>query len=407
MKTFSHNNISKDLIAAIAVFLVAIPLCLGIAHACGVSMISGIISGVIGGMIVGIISDSPLSVSGPAAGLISIILMAITDLGSFNAFLVSLMLAGCFQLSLGAMKLGKLTRYIPHKVIEGMMAGIGLILIQKQWPSFIGRMAGHPYHEEAITIGLICLISLIIWDKFVSHRVKTIPGSLIVVIISVIISSIFHFFLTNHEFDYHYFVHLPSIESLHDFKSSLITPDWSAMANLKTYKYAVIIGLVATIESLLCINGIEKLDPLGRHTNKNRELLAQGIGNIIAGIFGGLPVTSVIVRSTVNLSAGAKSKLSTIVHGYLLLTSVFFLSQTINRIPLVSLSAILIFTGYKLCHPRHFVIAWKQGYRHWLPFLTTLLVVTFDSLLIGVSLGLALDAILIQIDRTKNRKKAW
>ncbi|MFZ4713764.1 MAG: SulP family inorganic anion transporter [Bacteriovoracaceae bacterium] len=338
------------------------------------------------------------------AGLISIILVAIADLGSFKLFLVSLIFAGIFQILLGAIKLGKLTRYIPHNVIEGMMAGIGLILIMKQAPSFIGRMEGHPYHEEAVIIGLICLISLIVWDKFVSHRVKTIPGSLVVVVISVIISSIYHLFLTSHEFDSHYFVHLPSILSFDDFKNNLVSPDWSGLANFKTYKYALTIGVVASIESLLCVNGIEKLDHQGRHTNKNRELFAQGTGNILSGLFGGLPVTSVIVRSTVNLSAGAKTKLSAIMHGLLLLVAVFFLSQTINKIPLVSLSAILIFTGYKLAHPKHFITAWKQGYRQWAPFLLTLLVVTFEDLLIGVALGLALSTIFTQIDKVNGRK---
>lgn len=405
MKDKIEKDFTKDLVSSVAVFLVAIPLCLGIAHACGVPMISGIIAGMIGGMVIGFISDSPLSVSGPAAGLISLILVAINDMGSFQAFLVCIFLAGCFQILLGAIKLGKLTRYIPHNVIEGMMAGIGLILIMKQFPSFIGRMEGHPYHEEAVTIGFICLFSLIIWDKFMAHRVKTIPGSLVVVIISVIISSIFHLFLTAHEFDFHYFVHLPSITSMADLKNNLVTPDWSALASFKTYKHALTIGAVATIESLLCVNGIEKLDPLGRHTNKNRELFAQGIGNMLAGLLGALPVTSVIVRSTVNLSAGARSKLSTILHGFILLISVFFLAQLINNIPLVSLSAILIFTGYKLAHPKKFIVAFKQGYREWAPFILTLIVVTFKDLLIGVALGLALTAIFIQIDRQKNHKK--
>lgn len=395
----------KDLISALAVFLVAIPLCLGISNACHLPMMSGIISGIIGGIIVGFISDSPLSVSGPAAGLITLILAAVNETGSFEKFLVVIFFAGLFQIILGFFKMGKLTRYIPHNVIEGMMAGIGLILIIKQSPFLIGRDIHHTYHIEALLISVIGLASLVAWDKFASHRVKRVPGSLIVVILGLVISYIYHLFWANYSFDQSYFVHLPQINKIIDLQTLRISPDWKHSLNsFIVYKHALIIGLVASIESLLSINGIEKLSTEGKKADKDRELFAQGIGNMVAGLLGGLPIASVIVRSTVNLNAGAKSKFSAIFHGFYLLIAVVFLAVFINRIPLVSLSAILVFTGYKLAHPKHFFISYKMGFREFIPFIATFMVVAFVDFLSGVALGLSLYALFFQIG-LRNQKK--
>lgn len=388
------NFYTSDLFSAIAVFLVAIPLCLGIAHACGVPLISGIFAGIIGGIFIGSISDSPLSVSGPAAGLISLIIVGISELGSFNLFLLSICIAGLLQMIMGAFHLGKLTRFIPHSVIEGMMAGIGIILIIKQAHFLYGQDLTHEFQGESLTISIISLLALFFWDKVSDKRLKTIPGSIIVVVLSLLISVVYHSFFAEYEFDSSYLVHLPEISDWNSFKSNLLFPDFSGLSNWLVYKHAFVISLVASIESLLCVNGIEKLDPLGRHANKNRELLAQGFGNMISGLIGGLPVTSVIVRSSVNLSAGAKSKNSAILHGFYLLAALFLFSGIINKVPIVALASILCFTGYKLAHPKNFIQSFKKGFKEWGPFLTTLLIVVFKDLLTGVGVGLALVTII-------------
>ena len=318
------KNFKFDFIAGISVFLVAIPLCLGIALASGAPMLSGLIAGIIGGVVIGILSDSHLSVSGPAAGLVAIVIVGISDLGSFAAFGAALTLAGLIQIILGLVKAGKLTRFLPHCVIEGMMTAIGIILILKQFPLLIGRKNGIFFDLLILSISAFSLFTLVIWDRYFSHRYKLIPGSLITVLSGVILLVILQLSFFTFTIDPSYFVQIPSVSSFHELKSHLSFPDFSVLTqNMLVYKTAIVLALVASIESLLCVNAVERLDPEGRQTNKNRELLAQGTGNLISGLIGGLPITSVIVRSSVNLNAGAKSKNSAIIHGIFIFSSMF------------------------------------------------------------------------------------
>jgi MFS superfamily sulfate permease-like transporter len=399
------NTLKFDAIAGLSVFLVAIPLCLGIALACGAPLISGLISGIIGGIVIGILSDSPLSVSGPAAGLVAIVLVGITEMGSYSSFLAALVLAGIIQILMGVFKAGKLTRLLPHCVIEGMMAAIGIILIMKQFPNLIGQNDTTSYHILIMGLGLLSLGMLVIWDSFFSHRFKLIPGSLIVVLAGIIATLVLNMTLYRGGVDAGYFVQIPSINSIEEFQAALAFPNWEMLSNPLLYKTAIVLAIVASIESLLCINAVERLDPLGRHTNKNRELVAQGIGNTLSGLVGGLPITSVIVRSSVNLNAGAKTKASAIIHGLMILFVLFLGATLMNHVPLASLSAILLFTGYKLAHPKHFLTAWKTGPIDFVAFISTALIVVVNDLLIGVIAGIAIYYILVQIKKKRTRKQ--
>lgn len=390
------KNLKYDLIAGLSVFLVAIPLCLGIALACGAPLISGLMAGVIGGIVIGALSDSHLSVSGPAAGLVAIVLAGISELGSYSMFAAALVIAGIFQIIMGVLKAGKLTRLLPHSVIEGMMAAIGIILIMKQYPVLLGQNGENTYHGLILGLGIVSLLLLLVWDTYFSHRIKLLPGSLIVVMTGMLASFALSLTMYRNEVDPSYFVQIPAIHSLGELKNILVFPDWSALSNPLLYKTAFVLALVASIESLLCINAIERLDTLGRKTNKNRELLAQGAGNTLSGLVGGLPITSVIVRSSVNLNAGAKSKGSAIIHGVFIILVMFFGVALMNNVPLVSLSAVLMFTGYKLAHPKHFVTAWKTSKIDFIAFATTALIVVVNDLLVGVMAGIAVYYVLIK-----------
>lgn len=390
------KNLKYDFIAGLSVFLVAIPLCLGIALACGAPLISGLMAGVIGGIVIGALSDSHLSVSGPAAGLVAIVLAGISELGSYSMFAAALVIAGIFQIIMGVLKAGKLTRLLPHSVIEGMMAAIGIILIMKQYPILLGQNGENTYHALILGLGIVSLLLLLVWDIYFSHRIKLLPGSLIVVMTGMLASFALSLTMYRNEVDPSYFVQIPAIHSLGELKNILVFPDWSALSNPLLYKTAFVLALVASIESLLCINAIERLDTLGRKTNKNRELLAQGAGNTLSGLIGGLPITSVIVRSSVNLNAGAKSKGSAIIHGVFIILVMFFGAALMNNVPLVSLSAVLMFTGYKLAHPKHFVTAWKTSKIDFIAFATTALIVVVNDLLVGVMAGIAVYYILMK-----------
>jgi MFS superfamily sulfate permease-like transporter len=394
LKLTLAQKMKYDLPASLAVFLVAIPLCLGIALACQAPLMSGLIAGIVGGIFIGLISDSPLSVSGPAAGLTAIILASIQELGSFEAVCAATAIAGMLQILFAFLKFGKITRFLPHSVIEGMMCAIGLILIVKQTPVFIGVDQVHSFHIEALFIGIISIVTMVIWEKFYAKKFLFIPSSLIVVVLSLIIASIFHHFFTEIEFSQNYFVQLPLIQNAGEFLSHLPSPDWSQFQNFIFYKVTFTIALVASIESLLSINAIERMAKHETETNKNRELFAQGIGNLISGFLGGLPMTSVIVRSSVNFSAGAKSKLSTIFHGLWLLIALLFAAKYINHIPLVALASILIYTGFKLAHPKNFIIFYKQGKIEFISYVSTVAVILIKDLLIGVLFGLVIHRLL-------------
>jgi MFS superfamily sulfate permease-like transporter len=373
-------NPKSDFSSGLVVFLVALPLCLGIALASGAPLFSGIISGVIGGIVVGYLSQSHLSVTGPAAGLTAIVLTAITDLGSFNAFLLAVVLAGILQLALGFLKAGSISNYFPNNVIEGMLAGIGVIILLKQIPHAFGYDADYEgdmsYNQPdgqntfselfaifdyvnagAVIITTISLLILIIWPKIeLFKKIKIVPPALIAVIVSILINEFFVQSGSDLVILQEHLVNLPVPQSIDEFKSVFVFPDFSQIINSKVWVVGITIAVVASIETLLCIEASDRMDAQKRYTNTNVELKAQGIGNIISGLLGGLPMTSVVVRTTANNAAGAKSKMSAIVHGVLLLVSVVSIPFILNKIPLATLAAVLLLIGYKLAVPniKHF-----------------------------------------------------
>ncbi|WP_395045440.1 SulP family inorganic anion transporter [Flavobacterium sp.] len=412
-------NLKSDFASGLVVFLVALPLCLGIALASGAPLFSGIISGVIGGIVVGFLSKSHLSVSGPAAGLTAIVLTAITDLGAFNAFLLAVLLAGIMQLLLGFIKAGSISNYFPTNVIEGMLAGIGVIIFLKQIPHAFGydkdyqgdlaflqpdgentfselfQIFGH-IQLGSVIITLISLTILIAWTKVeFLKKLKLVPAALIAVIVSVIMNEFFILSGSSLSIKSDHLVTLPVPNSFEEFKSIFILPDFASITNSKVWIVAITIAVVASIETLLCIEAADRMDAQKRYTDTNIELKAQGIGNILSALLGGLPMTSVVVRTTANNTAGAKSKMSTIIHGVLLLISVLAIPTILNKIPLATLAAVLLMIGYKLANPKTLKHFWEKGKYQFIPFMATLLAVVFTDLLKGVALGMIISVIFI------------
>jgi MFS superfamily sulfate permease-like transporter len=405
------GNLKYDIPASIVVFLVALPLCLGIALASGAPMLSGIIAGVVGGIVVGSFSGSNLSVSGPAAGLTTIVMSALTELNSFEAFLCAVILGGVFQVFLGIVKAGTIGHFFPAAVIKGMLSAIGLILILKQIPHAFGydkdfegdeaffQADGENTFTEIInalnylTPGaiIICAVSiaiLIVWEKPIIKKNKFlqyVPGPLIVVVFGVLINifyeRVFPGFAISEE-------HLVSLPLAGDFVSQMSFPDFSHFTNPKVYTIALTLGLVASLESLLSIEAADKLDEFKRITPLNRELRAQGIGNIVSGFLGGLPVTAVIVRSSANINSGARTKTSTILHGTFLLSTVMLIPHVLNLIPFSSLAAILILTGYKLTKPSLYREMFRKGWNQFIPFVVTIAAILLSNLLIGIFIGI-------------------
>lgn len=410
-KKFTFKYIKNDLVAGVIVFLIALPLCLGIAQASGAPLFSGIVAGIIGGIIIGSLSGSQLSVVGPAAGLTAIVLVAIADLGAFDIFLCAVMVAGAIQVILGFLKAGTIATYFPTSVIEGMLAGIGLTIIIKQIPEAVGydpdnaRMVDaedgfslntitdslQHIQPGAIIISLVGLAILILWQTKPFKRVQLIPSGLLVVILGTVINELFQMNGSPLFLDVTHLVNLPVASNVSEFFGQFMSPDFSGFANPKVWQTGIVIAVVASIETLLCIEATDKLDPMKRYTPTNRELKAQGIGNMLSGLVGGLPVTSVIVRSSANINAGAKTKLSTIIHGTLLLICVATIPVILNLIPKASLAAILIYTGYRLCKPAVFVHMWKGGLSQFIPFVATVVAVVSLDLLKGVGIGLAIS----------------
>lgn len=373
-------NLKSDFASGLVVFLVALPLCLGIALASGAPLFSGIISGIVGGIVVGYLSQSHISVSGPAAGLTAIVLTAITDLGAFNVFLLAVLIAGIIQLALGFLRAGSISNYFPTNVIEGMLAGIGVIIILKQIPHAFGYDADYEgdetfkqadgqntfselfniidfIHPGAVIITIISLIILIMWPKVdVLKRIKLVPPALVAVIVSILLNEFFIITGNSLAISQSHLVSLPVPTTLEEFKSIIILPDFTAITNSKVWVVAFTIAVVASIETLLCIEAADRMDALKRHTDTNIELKAQGIGNVVSSLLGGLPMTSVVVRTSANNDAGAKSKMSSIIHGVLLLISVLAIPVILNKIPLATLAAVLLMVGYKLAVPniKHF-----------------------------------------------------
>jgi carbonic anhydrase len=401
------SNLKSDLPAGLVVFLVALPLCLGIALASGAPLLSGIISGIIGGVVVGFLSESHISVSGPAAGLTAVVLSAITQLQAFDIFLMAVMIAGFMQIIAGIAKSGFIADYIPSNVIKGLLAAIGIILILKQIPhavgfdrdtegdfSFFQRDGENTFSEllnifnyfswGAIIIASFSIALLIFWDKTPLAKVKFLPASLFVVILSVMANELFKIYLPQFYIGTSHLVKIPPFEDV----SSLITlPDFSSIVNPKVWIVAFTIAAIASLETLLNLEAIQDIDPHKRSASPNRELIAQGVGNTFAGLLGGLPMTSVIVRSSVNIHAGAKSKASSILHGFMLIASVLFLAPLINLIPLSALAAILIITGYKLAKTELFIDMYQKGWNQFIPFMVTVLAIVFTDLLIGILIG--------------------
>jgi MFS superfamily sulfate permease-like transporter len=407
---FAHFK--KDALAGLIVFLIALPLCLGIAQASGAPLFSGVVAGIVGGIIIGFLSGSQLSVVGPAAGLTAIVLTAIGDLGAFDIFLCAVVVAGAIQLLLGFLKAGSFSNYIPSSVIEGMLAGIGLTIIIKQIPDAVGYKkdtsaimsdADDGFHIDfinnsiqhielgALMIAVVGLFILIMWQTKWFSKLKLIPSGLIVVILGVVINALLTSNGSAHALEDTHLVSLPVASSFSEFIGHFSMPNWDGFANPKVWQIGLVIAVVASIETLLCVEATDKLDPLKRYTPTNRELKAQGIGNMISGLIGGLPVTSVIVRSSANINAGARTKLSTIIHGSLLLVCAASIPWLLNLIPKSALAAILIFTGYRLCNPKVFKHMWKGGWTQFIPFLVTALAVVGLDLLKGVGIGLVLS----------------
>lgn len=413
------KNLRSDIPSSIVVFLVALPLCLGVALASNAPLFSGIIAGVIGGVVIGSLSGSQLSVSGPAAGLTAIVSAAILKLPSFETFLLAVVLCGVLQIVLGFIKAGVIGDYIPNSVIKGMLAAIGLILILKQFPHLIGYDADYVGDETftqvnnentftaiahafravtpvALLIGVVGLGFQIFWEHFTAGKkgfIRLIPAPLIVVLLAVGINLAFSG--SGSALKAGHLVSIPVAGSAGEFLSLFTFPDWSQLTNTTVWITAVTLALVASLETLLSIEAIDDLDPYQRVTNKDRELKAQGVGNLVSGLVGGLPITSVIVRSSANVNAGAQSKLSTIFHGTLLLLCVAFIPVVLNQIPLAALAAILIYTGFKLAKPALFKMYYKKGWDQFLPFVITIIAILLTDLLRGVFIGIGVGLIFV------------
>ncbi len=406
------KELKSDLPASIVVFFVALPLCLGIALASGAPLFSGIIAGIIGGLA----SGSRLGVSGPAAGLAVIVLTAITVTfeGNYRVFLLAVVFAGIFQIILGYLKAGFIGYFFPSSVIKGMLTGIGLLIILKQIPHALGwdkdaegddafiQADGENTFTEigkafeyitpgALVIAAISLLILILWDKVLlkKHRIfQILQGPIVVVIIGILLNYCYQAGILGFSLNEDQLVKLPVPETLPDFFSQFTLPDFTALTNPVVYQVAFVIAIVASLESLLSVEATDKLDPLKRITPPNRELKAQGLGNMISGLIGGLPVTQVIVRSSANITFGAKTKMSAVMHGIFLLISAIFIGGILNMIPLASLAAVLIMVGYKLAKPSLFVQMYKLGWEQFVPFTATVVAILATDLLKGITIGL-------------------
>jgi MFS superfamily sulfate permease-like transporter len=419
--------IKNDLPASIVVFFVALPLCLGIALASGAPLFSGLIAGIIGGIVVGSISGSKIGVSGPAAGLAAIVLTAIGTLGGYENFLVAVVLGGVIQLIFGFLKAGIIGYYFPSSVIKGMLTGIGIIIVLKQIPHFFGynidpegdfaffQMDGENTFSEifktvnnislgSTIIGLIGLGILLLWSNFLSKKGKIfnlIQGPLVAVVAGIV-----YFLITDSESKYgisaSHLVSVPVPDNFDSFISQFSFPNFGAISNPEIWVVAFTIALVASLETLLCVEATDKLDPHKNVTPTNRELLAQGIGNVISGLIGGLPITQVIVRSSANIQSGGRSKISAIIHGFFLLISVILIPNLLNKIPLSVLAAILLIVGYKLAKPALFKQMYQLGWKQFIPFTVTVLGIVFTDLLFGIGMGLAVGIVVILIKSFQN-----
>lgn len=413
-KMFSRSTLPRDLTAGLVVFLVALPLCLGVALASNAPLFSGLLAGIVGGIVVGIVSRSHTSVSGPAAGLTAIVAAQITALRSFETFLLAVVIGGLIQVGLGLAKAGSLSAFFPSSVIKGLLAAIGVILILKQIPHVLGHDTdpegemsfSQPDHENTLSeiyamlgdlhrgaaaIGLLSIAVLMLWNKIPALKKSSVPAPLAVVLMGVGLSRLFQNSVWGWEIEASHLVQVPVSKSLGEFVGFLRLPDFSQWSNPAVYTAGITIAIVASLETLLNLEAVDKLDPKQRSSPSSRELVAQGIGNVLVGLIGGIPVTSVIVRSSVNINAGGQTKLATIVHGLLLLVSVMFLPVWLNMIPLSCLAAILLVTGLKLASPALVRQMWNAGRDQFLPFVLTVVSIVLTDLLVGIGIGLAIS----------------
>ncbi|MCF4100713.1 SulP family inorganic anion transporter [Gillisia sp. M10.2A] len=422
------KHIKADLPASLVVFFVALPLCLGIALASGAPLFSGVIAGIIGGIVVGSISGSSVGVSGPAAGLAVVVLTAIADLGSYELFLVAVVLAGLLQVLLGVLKAGVIGYFFPSSVIKGMLAAIGIIIFLKQLPlafgyddsseglvSFFETTGKDTFFSLAhmldyisigeIVITAISLFILLVWDKVLAKKnkiFKLVPGPLVAVVVGILYQIFFSGTGSIFEIKGKNLVSVPVPDNVNDFIGQFTFPDFSQLGNSQIYIVAITIAIVASLETLLSVEATDKLDPEKRVTPTNRELIAQGVGNTFSGMVGGLPITQVIVRSSANAMSGGKTKLSAIIHGFFLLFSVLLIPRFLNLIPLGVLAAVLLIIGYKLANPKQFITMFKLGKSQFIPFVVTVIAIVATDLLVGILLGLAVGIVTILINSYKN-----
>ena len=413
-RIFSMTSLPRDLMAGLVVFLVAVPLCLGIALASNAPLFSGLLAGIVGGILVGTISQSHTSVSGPAAGLSAIVAAQIAALGSFEAFLLAVIVGGVIQIGLGLARAGYLSAFFPSSVVKGLLAAIGIILILKQIPHLLGHDTDpegemsflQPDHENTLSeiaammgdlhpgaalIGLLSIVILMVWDKFPSLKNSVVPGPLVVVLLGLGLNRLLQHWGGHWMIEASHLVQVPVSKNLGEFVGFLRLPDFSQWSNPAVYTAGFTIAVVASLETLVNLEAIDKLDPRLRPSPPSRELLAQGIGNVLVGLIGGIPVTSVIVRGSVSINAGGQTKLVTIVHGLLLLVSVMFLPVWLNLIPLSCLAAILLVTGFKLVSPALVRQMWSEGRYQFAPFVLTVVSIVLTDLLIGVGIGIAIS----------------
>ena len=419
--------LKNDLPASIVVFFVALPLCLGIALASGAPLFSGLIAGIVGGIVVGAMSGAQIGVSGPAAGLAAIVLTAIGALGGYENFLLAVVLAGGIQILFGVLKAGIIGYYFPSSVIKGMLTGIGIIIILKQIPHFFGydadpegdfaflQVDGENTFSEifktinnvslgATIVAIIGLAILVLWDRVLSKKGKIfqlIQGPLVAVIVGIV-----YFAVTQGDATFgisaEHLVSVPIPEDASSFLAQFSLPNFNGIINPEIWITAFTIALVASLETLLCVEATDKLDPEKRVTPTNRELLAQGTGNMISGMIGGLPITQVIVRSSANIQSGGKTKMSAIIHGFFLLISVILIPRLLNMIPLSVLAAILFIVGFKLAKPALFKSMYNLGWKQFVPFVVTVLGIIFTDLLIGIGLGLLVGIVVILLKSYQN-----
>lgn len=417
---YNKTFLKTDILSGLVVFLVALPLCLGIAVASGAPPFAGIITGVIGGIVVGYLSSSNVSVSGPAAGLIAIILLAITDLG-YETFLAAVVIAGLIQLILGLVKAGGISSYFPTSVIEGMLVAIGIIILMKEIPHAIGYDKAHEgdfysyqliaedrgffteiihsfnfAHTGAIIVSVVSLAILFAFNNVSAlKRIKAVPGALVAVVAGILLNELFKASFPSLVIGDDHLVKLPMATSFNEFIGQFTMPSAAGFANPSVWVVGATIAIVASIETLLCLEAGDKMDPMKRFSSANTELRAQGIGNMLSGLIGGLPMTSVIVRTSANINAGAKTKVSAIAHGVFLLVAVLAVPGLLNKIPMASLAAILIMIGLKLASFKMFKHVWQTGKHQFIPFIVTVIAVVMTDLLKGVGLGLAVSVYFI------------